>query len=216
MLELAVFDLDGTLVRTIGDLAGALNHALAENGLPTLTQERVEAIVGYSTAYMFAHAVPEGREDAVANVGKIYDEYYSRHCCDRSLPYEGMLQAINELRAAGVRLAVVTNKPHKDALTVIETLFPKDTFSLILGRMDRFATKPDPEPLRFALDFLGVSPENAAYVGDSEVDVRFAGNAGIRCVSVGWGYRSRQTLLDAGATVILDKAEQLPAALLRP
>ena len=161
MKKYCIFDLDGTLVYTIGDIAAALNHGLTACGYPAMTEAAVAAIVGYSTNYMFQHAVPEGAGDDWKRVGERYQAYYPKHCCDSSHPYEGVLKTLMRLKHAGVRLAVVSNKPHRDSLRVIETLFPRDLFSLVLGRMEKFPTKPSPEVLRFALDTLGASAEES-------------------------------------------------------
>ena len=211
---LCVFDLDGTLVNTLGDITGALNHALSGCGLPALAEHQVSAIVGHSTKYMFQHAVPQGREEAIPAVGQAYDAYYSSHCCDASRPYEGILKCLTALKAGGVKLAVVSNKPHGDVLKILHTLFPKDLFSMALGHSQRFPTKPSPESLLFALDFFNVPRERAVYVGDSEVDVDFAKNAGLECLSVCWGFRTRQALADAGAETILDEPQELAAQIL--
>ncbi len=212
--QLCVFDLDGTLVNTLGDLAAALNMALQSRGMPALPDHRVCAIVGHSTQYMFQHAVPEDRYDEWEDVGKAYDAVYAKHCCDTSRPYEGVLRMLGRLKKAGLKLAVVSNKPHRDTLTVVRTLFPRDSFHLVLGRMDRFATKPAPGPLNFVLEYFGVPPAGAVYVGDSEVDVAFAANAGVACLSTAWGFRTRQELLDAGAAKILDDPQEVADILL--
>lgn len=209
-----MFDLDGTIVHTIGDIAAALNHGLEECGFPTLREADVSAIVGYSTNYMFQHAVPPAHADEWQRVGRIYKAYYARHCCDHARPYDGVLKMLSRLRNSGVQLAVVSNKPHPDTVRVIETLFPRDLFSLVLGRMDKFATKPAPDVLRFVMEYLAVAPGDAIYVGDSEVDVQFAKNAGIPCLSVSWGYRTRQELIEAGAARILDDAEEIAEIVL--
>ncbi len=209
MKKLCVFDLDGTLVNTLSDLAASLNYALRAHGFPTLTEPEVSAIVGHSVKYMCAHAVPPEHIDDAPKVLETYMAHYREHCCDHALPYEGMLRAVMRIRRAGMRLAVVSNKPHADAVRVLETLYPKDCFSLILGHMQKFDIKPAPDSLNFVLDFFGVTPEEAVYVGDSDVDVIFAHNAGLPCVSVSWGFRTRKELLDAGATDIVDDPDAL-------
>ncbi len=214
MPSFVIFDLDGTLVNTLADLSGALNHALTENGFDALSEQEVSAIVGHSVRYMCQNAVPKEHADEWEKVLRSYSAYYRKHCCDRSRPYEGMPRTIKRLKDAGKRLAVVSNKPHADAVSVINALYPRDTFSMILGRMDRFAIKPAPDALRFAMEYFGAEPEDTVYVGDSEVDVEFARNAGIPCVSVSWGFRTREELLGAGASCILDDPGELPALLL--
>lgn len=215
MYKLCVFDLDGTLVDTLADLTASLNAALAKNGFPALAEYEVQRIIGYSTAYMCQNALPKDADkSAWEAVHRDYTAYYDAHCCDRSRIYEGMIRTVQSLKRAGATVAVVSNKPHKHAMRVIDTLFLRDTFSMVLGRMEKFATKPAPDALLFVLDYFGVAKKDAAYIGDSEVDVQFAKNAGIDCVSVGWGFRDLKTLKEAGAQCIVSDSDALLAALL--
>lgn len=215
MVRLAIFDLDGTLVYTIGDLAAALNHALEKNGFPALAERQVQALVGHSTAYMCRYALPEeAREANWQRVHADYSAYYHQHCCDHSYPYEGVLRTLVKLKNAGIKLAVVSNKPHRDTTRVVQTMFPRDTFSIVLGMMEKFRKKPDPEPLEFVLDYLDVEKQDAVYIGDSEVDIHFARNTGIDCISCTWGYRSRKELIEAGAVCMIDEFEELRSLLL--
>ena len=209
MVKLCVFDLDGTLVNTLHDLTNSLNYALEACGFPALSESRVAAIVGHSVNYMCEHAVPPESKDQAEKVLAIYREHYKEHSLDRSHPYDGMIEAVEAIKAAGVTVAIASNKPHADTVKVIETLYPKDLYSIVLGRMDKFAIKPAPDVLRFIMDFFGVTPEESVYVGDSDVDVEFARNTGLDCVSCTWGYRSRKQLLEAGATCLIDDFEEL-------
>ncbi|MEN6635109.1 MAG: HAD-IIIA family hydrolase, partial [Clostridiaceae bacterium] len=184
MVKLCVFDLDGTLVNTLHDLTNSLNYALAACGFPALSESRVAAIVGHSVNSMCEHAVPPEAKDQAGKVLELYTAHYKEHNLDRSHPYDGMIEAVEAIKAAGVTVAIASNKPHADTVKVIETLYPKDLFSMVLGRMDKFAIKPAPDALRFIMNFFGVTPEESVYVGDSDVDVLFAHNAGMRCVSV--------------------------------
>ncbi len=215
MVKLCVFDLDGTLVNTLHDLTNSLNFALSECGFPTLTEARVAAIVGHSVNFMCEHAVPPEHKDQADKVLNLYMEHYKEHSLDRSHAYDGMIEAVEEIKAAGVIVAIASNKPHVDTVKVVETLYPKDIFSLVLGRMDKFAIKPAPDVLRFIMDYFGVAPEESVYVGDSDVDVQFAHNAGMRCVSVNWGFRSEAEILAAGATCITGDPKQVPQLVLR-
>lgn len=212
--KLIAFDLDGTLVYTLDDIGEAVNRALAHYGVRTLSNAELSPMIGYSTDYFFAHAVPEGREDLLNPVGAAYMEYYTKHCMDRSRPYDGILDALEALRGAGILLAAVSNKTHRESLKIIEQMFPRNCFNLVLGRMERFPKKPAPDMLRFVTDWLGVSPEETVYVGDSEVDIDFANAAGVACLSVAWGYRTRDQLVEAGATQIVDSVPGMVDALL--
>lgn len=210
MVKLCVFDLDGTLVNTLHDLTDSLNYALNECGFPALSEERVAAIVGHSVHYMCENAVPPEHKDQAEKVLDLYMARYKEHSLDRSEPYHGMIDAVSAIRRAGIQVAVVSNKPHADTVRVMSELYPRDLFSLILGRTDKFAVKPAPDALRFVMDFFGVKPEECVYVGDSDVDVQFAHNAGMRCVSVNWGFRSVEEILAAGATCITGDPAKVP------
>lgn len=214
MIKLCVFDLDGTLVNTLHDLTDSVNYALNECGFPPLTEARVAAIVGHSVEFMCDHAVPQGHEDQAKKVLNLFMARYREHSLDRSHPYDGMIDAVKRIKAAGVTVAVASNKPHADTVKVVETLFPKDLFSLVLGRTDKFAIKPAPDALLFIMRFFGVTPEEAVCVGDSDVDVKFAHNAGMRCVSVDWGFRSAEEILAAGATCITSDPTKVPELVL--
>jgi len=207
--DLCVFDLDGTLVDTIADISAAVNAALAQLGYPEKSESEIATIVGHSAVYMCQHALPPEHMDKWQILLQEYTRYYRQNCCNLSRPYEGILPVLNALRLAGVKMSVVSNKPHAQAVKVLTTLFPKDCFSLILGQMDKFRVKPDPMSLCFVLDYLGIPSERAVYVGDSDVDVVFANNAGVDCIAVSWGLRSRQVLESAGAPCIIDDAGEL-------
>ena len=214
MVKLCVFDLDGTLVNTLHDLTDSLNYALEQCGFPKLTESRVAAIVGHSVNYMCEHAVPPEHKDQAEKVLELYRAHYKEHNLDLSHPYDGMIDAVQAIKAAGVTVAIASNKPHADTVKVVQTLYPKDTFSLVLGRMDKFAIKPAPDVLRFIMEYFGVTPEECVYVGDSDVDVQFAHNAGMRCVSVNWGFRSVEEIRAAGATCITGDADKVPELVL--
>ena len=214
MVKLCVFDLDGTLVNTLHDLTNSLNFALESCDLPALSEPQVAAIVGHSVNYMCEHAVGPDHKDQAEKVLKLYMEHYKEHSLDRSHAYDGMIDAVEAIKSAGVTLAIASNKPHADTVKVVETIYPKNTFSLVLGRMDKFAIKPAPDALRFIMDFFKVTPEESVYVGDSDVDVQFAHNAGMRCVSVNWGFRTVEEILAAGATCITGDPKRVPELVL--
>ena len=214
MVKLCVFDLDGTLVNTLHDLTDSLNYALEQCGFPKLTESRVAAIVGHSVNYMCEHAVPPEQKAEAPKVLALYMEHYKEHSLDRSHAYDGMIEAVEKIKQAGVTVAIASNKPHMDTVKVVETLYPKDLFSIVLGRMDKFAIKPAPDVLHFIMTYCGVTPEESVYVGDSDVDVQFAHNAGMRCVSVNWGFRSVEEILAAGATCITGDPARVPELVL--
>lgn len=212
--DLCLFDLDGTLVNTLDDLTDAVNAALMHYGYPSTGRAEVSAAVGHSVAYMCRELLPSEDADRQRDVAREFYACYGAHLCDKSRPYEGVLRALQTLRAAGLRLAVVSNKPHAHTVKLLAALFPSDMFSIVLGRMEKFKLKPDPDSLLFVLDYLHVPPERAVYVGDSDVDVDFARHAGVDCVSVSWGLRGRRVLETAGAACIIDDAGELAEKVL--
>ncbi len=214
MVKLCVFDLDGTLVNTLHDLTDSLNYALDESGFPALSEPRVAAIVGHSVEYMIHHALPEGMGDSYQTVYDAFMERYRDHNLDRSHPYDGMIEVVERIKAAGVTVAIASNKPHADTVKVAKMLYPKGLFSLVLGRTEKFAIKPAPDALLFIMDFFGAAPEETVYVGDSDVDVIFARNAGIRCVSVDWGFRTKEEILAAGAACVTSDPAKVPELVL--
>lgn len=215
MVKLCVFDLDGTTVDTLQDLCISVNYALKANGLPTRTAEELCALVGHSTLYMCANAIaPEDRIQYTQKVLDAYDRHYARHFCDHSRPYKGMKELMDRLHENGIRTALVSNKPHRFTARMIGELYPSDSFTTVLGMLPKFKKKPDPEPLLFVLNELNVKPGEALYIGDSEVDVAFAQNTGMPCISVTWGLRTKEKLLEAGASVLVDTPEELYSAIM--
>ena len=210
MKKLVVFDLDGTLVNTLSDIVTSLNVALEQVGAPTLSTPEIQAIIGHSVAYMCQKAIPASMADRWEEVLAGFNAHYGRHCADTSLPYPGILPMLEALKKQGYTLAVVSNKPHRETVKVISLLFPRDLFSLVLGRMNRFTIKPDPAPLDFAISTLGFTRRDTLYVGDSEVDVDFAKNTGVPEIAVDWGYRSHDALLQAGACHIVSQPDAIP------
>lgn len=214
MLKLCAFDLDGTLVNTIGDMAAALNGALHALALPELSEAEVQARVGNGMRKLCERALPAGREDLLEELQKRYNERYVRDCCERSRVYAGIPALLASLRAQGAACAVVTNKPQPQTDRVITHFFPADSFCAVLGQSDRYPRKPAPDMLRAVMAQCGARPQEVVYVGDSDVDVRLAQNAGVPCVGAAWGFRGRDFLAAAGAQRIADAPGDLLPLLL--
>lgn len=207
--RLCAFDLDGTVADTLADLTSALNFALQSLGYPERQPWEVSKLVGHGLVRTCKDALPEDRKDDWEKLHDAFNSYYGVHCCDATRPYAGLIPVLTQLKSRGVRLAVVTNKPHAFALRVISGLFPRDLFSCVIGKMEKFEIKPAPDSLNFVIDFLKTSKEDVLYVGDSDVDIQLAANAGVDCVSVSWGLRTRKELLAAGASHIIDEPAEL-------
>ena len=212
MYKAVIFDLDGTLLDTLTDLANAVNFSLREGGLPERTADEVRSFVGNGVELLMRRAVPDGTtEDVWAERLECFSLYYTEHMLDNTVPYPGALLCLEHLKSAGVRCAVVSNKLH----AAVSELCRRE-----LGLEDAFGVeneserKPSPRNVLKALEALGVEKEDAVYVGDSDVDLQTAKNSGLRCISASWGFRSREELKTAGAETIVDSFEELEKQLL--
>lgn len=193
-----IFDLDGTLCDTLRDIHNSVNEMLREKGYPVRSFDHTKSGINRGSRYLIAHALPDGSKDseidaALAN----YMEIYREHLCDYTVPYGGITALLSDLRSAGLSLAILSNKPDELVSRLASRLFP-GIFELTAGQ-GAYPVKPSPEaPLAIARE-LGTTPERVLFVGDSDVDIETANNAGMTAVGVTWGYRDRDTLVSAGA-----------------
>ena len=195
-----LFDLDGTLLDTLGDLTDATNYALRVHGYPERSISEIRRFVGNGAANQIRLSVPEGvdHEPVLAT----YKPYYDAHCQIKTAPYPGILQALEELK--DYPMAVVSNKPHS-AVTVLAKQYFGDIYAR--GEQADCPRKPAPDMVRRTMEELGI--EKCVYVGDSEVDVRTARNAGVPCLAVLWGFRDKQVLEAEGAEFFCDDPKNL-------
>ena len=211
MYKLIIFDLDGTILNTLEDLADSTNYALVMNGFSERTMEEVRTFVGNGIGKLIERAVPAGTDAEVVNkVLADFTEYYGKHCADKTRPYDGILELINILRERGYQTAVVSNKADFAVQELCEQYFP-GLFDFVVGERKEIRRKPAPDSVLEVLERLHVEKEDALYIGDSEVDVQTAENAGIRQISVEWGFRARDVLLSCGAEHIVMKPEEILA-----
>lgn len=212
--DTVIFDLDGTLLDTLDDLTDGVNHALDEYGFPRATREQIRARLGYGSARLIASSVPGGRDCPVyQQVFDCYFEYYRAHSADKTRPYPGILEMLAELKRLGVRCAIVSNKPHLATLDLAKEYFDGLVDSAVGDQPGVVERKPAPDTVWASMRELGGTKERSVYVGDSEVDIETAKNAGIDCISVAWGFRSREQLVSYGAGCIVGDAAELFAAL---
>ena len=205
MISLCIFDLDGTLINSLYDLADAMNHALSKNGLPVIERDRYKLLVGNGISVLADRAMgaAEGSESELKDrVLKDFNEYYSRHNKDMTRPYEGIEELLAELEGCGVRYAVLSNKPDHFTKELIHTLFPERSFACIWGKKEGYPTKPDPASVLAVIDRTGVRKDECIYIGDSNVDILTAKNAGLKSIGVSWGFRSVEELTSAGCGFI--------------
>ncbi len=208
-----VWDLDGTLLNTIDDLRDAVNYALTAHGYPTRTTEEMKQFVGRGIRYMVSCAVPDGESNPeFEEVFKTFVPYYEAHCQDKTAPYEGIAETLAALRAAGCRMAIVTNKIQSAADELCAEMFPD--IDLVIGDSPAVKRKPAPDGVYLALEKLGVSVADAAYIGDSDIDYATATNAALPCLSVLWGFRTRAQLEASGADTFFETPAELAAYVL--
>lgn len=204
--DAVIFDLDGTLLDTLDDLADSVNYALGELGCPLRTREEVCSFVGNGVAKLMERAVPAGTDPAsAARALAVFKSHYALHSKDKTAPYPGVPDLLSALRAQGVKLAVVSNKFDAAVKALSRDYFP-GFMDLAAGENEAAGVpkKPHPAMVLQTMAALEVPPSRAVYVGDSDVDLETAKNAGLPCLSVTWGFRSREFLLAHGATVFAD------------
>ena len=202
-----LFDMDGTLLDTLADLTAAVNHTLARYGYPRRTIEQVRKGLGNGAVKLMAAMLPQGEETpGFADIMRDYRAWYQAHACVETCPYPGVPEMLKRLRQRGCKVAIVSNKPHGAACELAERFFPGvPTF----GERPETPRKPAPDMVFHALAALGTGKESTVYVGDSEVDVQTARNAGLPVIGVAWGFRGREALAAAGAETIVDTAAEL-------
>lgn len=207
--DTVIFDLDGTLLNTLDDLSDSVNHCLEQFGFPKITLSQTRQYVGNGIRKLMARAVPNGEDNLQFEaVFSMFREYYPEHSQIKTKPYDGIPQLLDNLKLSGVKLAVVSNKNHEAVCRLCKSYFG-DTFSVTVGKQAGVKRKPAPDSVLQALSALGSEKSKAVYIGDSEVDVATAKAAEMDLIAVSWGFRDRETLLHAGAKVIVDKPEHI-------
>lgn len=201
--------MDGTILNTIEDIAGAVNYILKKYNMPERTVDEVKFFVGNGLYRTLELSVSEGTEKKF--VDGIYEEfvaYYKEHSNINTKPYAGIVETITKLKEHGYKLAVVSNK-RQEAVCELCELYYKGLFDIALGDQEGLKRKPAPDMVYKALEELGAGNNEAVYVGDSDVDIKTAANSGLKGIFVSWGFRSREFLKEHGATVIIDRPENI-------
>lgn len=212
--QLAIFDLDGTVLDTLQDLADSLNYALKSQNMPPRTIDEVCRFVGNGMGLLIQRGVPAGTDPkAEARVLECFHAHYKEHCFDATRPYTGIPELLSTLRRKAVLTAVVSNKADYGVQELCARYFP-GLFDLAVGERTGVRKKPCPDSVLEVLNALSVDRQNAVYIGDSDVDIDTAKNAGMDCISVDWGFRSREFLLAHGASRIVSAPEELERLLI--
>ena len=204
-----IFDMDGTVLNTIEDLTVSMNHALAEFNMPERTVEEFRSFFGSGARVAMERAVPAGTpSETIDRMMPLFKEHYDVHCLDRTRPYDGIPELMRQLQNRGCKMAIVSNKIDSAVKELNERFF-SGLINVAIGERPGIKRKPAPDTVFEALKELGSSKSDAVYVGDSEVDFETAENAGIPCISVLWGFRSREFLTGIGAEMFAEKPEDI-------
>lgn len=209
MIDTIVFDLDGTLTNTLQDLANSVNYALRQMGWPERTLDEIRCFVGNGVHKLIERAVPECVSgDLLEQCFKCFRAHYLVHCQDTTCLYPGVAEMLQNVHEAGFRTAIVSNKLQAGVDELYAAYFT-GVVDVAIGQRKGVPLKPAPDMVSLALEALGAAPENAVYVGDSEVDVQTARNSGLPCISVLWGFRDKRQLVEAGATHFIQSPSEL-------
>lgn len=205
----AIFDLDGTLMDSLQDLWISVNHALGQMGFPTRSIDEVRQFVGNGVGKLVQRAVPEGTSDALTEQClQFFKQHYVEHCREHTAPYEGIIPLLQTLHQQGTRTAIVSNKLQSGVDELVDEHF-RGLIDTAIGEREGVRRKPAPDMVDLAVRQLGMEKADCLYMGDSDVDVQTAMNAGLDCVAVLWGFRSRDVLLQAGATQFVHHPAEL-------
>lgn len=212
MEKVCIFDLDGTLTDTLDSLHFSVNETLKEMQLPQISREECRSFVGNGARVLMEkslQAVKACTEERLDEAMQIYGRIFDVNCTYHVVPYDGITEMLAALKQQGVRLAVLSNKPHRQAVHVVEEIFGKETFAWIQGQQEGLPRKPDPTVALQIANRLGATPEETAYIGDSEVDIATGRAAHMKTIGVTWGFRTCKVLRDAGAELTAGSPEEI-------
>ena len=208
-----IFDLDGTLLSTLNDLASSTNYALRWAGMPERTIEEVRMFVGNGVKLLMERAIPEGvNNPKFEETYAKFREHYMEHNLDTTRPYDGVPELLHELKRRGKHLAIVSNKFYAATQDLAKHFFP-DTIEVAIGERENIRKKQAPDTVLEALRQLNVSKEDAVYIGDSDVDIMTAKNCGLPCISVLWGFRDKDFLIEHGGSLFVEKPIEILSRL---
>jgi phosphoglycolate phosphatase len=207
--KLAIFDMDGTILNTLDDLADCMNYSLRTHGMADRTTSEVRSFVGNGIRKLIERAVPEGTDEKeIDNVFATFSNYYKDHCAIKTRPYDGIIEVIQQLRNRGVLTAVVSNKADYAVKSLCEEYF-NGLFDISIGDKEGQRRKPYPDSVNAVLDRFGLDKSKAVYIGDSEVDLQTAANASMDVIMVGWGFRDEDYIKKQGAKFVIYKFDEI-------
>ena len=207
MYKACIFDLDGTLTDTLESLTYSVNATLKELGFPSITSEQCKSFVGSGARRLIEKAL-QASGDAelqyIEEAMQVYGRIFKVYCTYNVVPYEGIIELLQQLKERGMILSVLSNKPHRQTQDVVATYFEPDVFTYVQGQQDGVPRKPDPTAALLLAEQMGVLPEECVYIGDSDVDMQTGNAAGMESVGVTWGFRSKEVLEQHGAKHTID------------
>jgi len=208
-----IWDMDGTLLDTLDDLTDSVNAALTEFHLPVRTRDEIRRFVGNGVRRLVERSVPDGRQQAqFEEIFSFFKNHYAINCRNKTKPYDGLEKVLPEFKAQGFKMAIVSNKIDF-AVKELAELYFGNTINVAIGDTEGKRNKPYPDMVFEAMHLLGAQTETTVYIGDTEVDMETAENAGLSCISVSWGFRDRQELKAIGAKLIVDTPKELAGVL---
>lgn len=211
-MDTIVFDLDGTLLNTLDDLMDSVNFALARYGYAPRSYDEVRRFVGNGVRKLVERALPEGHKDRADEALQVFSAHYDKNKNNKTAPYDGIVDMLHAVKAAGFKTAIVSNKYERAVIELSQTVFG-GYIDVSVGERAGVAPKPAPDGVFTALEALHTDPRDAVYVGDSDVDVATARNAGLKMIGVTWGFRDRALLESLGADRIVERPADILAAV---
>ena len=209
MYNTYIFDLDGTLLSSLADLAASCNYALRTNGMPERTLDEVRRFVGNGVKKLMERATPNGLQNPLFDKTLAdFRQHYMKHNLDTTCPYEGVMPMLEELQRRGKKVAVVSNKFYAATQELCHHFFG-DLVTVAIGERENIRKKPAPDTVIEALRQLNATAEESVYIGDSDVDIDTARNAGMPCISVLWGFRDKEFLIEHGATTLVATPQEI-------
>lgn len=201
-MKLAVFDLDGTLINSMADIADATNHAMRTLGFPTYPLEAFNMMIGDGLKNLIERALPNDKQEYYEQALSLYKDYYNKHYTVKTYVYDGIRELLDTLSENGVTLAVASNKTHEFTESIVKYYFGDNLFSVVYGKSDGRPVKPDPAILFAVMDKLGAKPQETFMIGDTSMDINTGKNAETKTIGCLWGFRTLQELSDAKADFI--------------
>ena len=210
MFKAAIFDLDGTLLNALGDIEDSCNHALVKNNLPVVETEKYKSLLGRGRKNLIENLIPDGNknEEIINKILLDFNIYYENHMMNKTTPYEGIIELLDELNKNNIITAIVSNKSHEFTKKIVNHYF-NDKIKIVFGQRKGYDIKPNPDTLLEVIELLNLDKDECIFIGDTEIDILTAKNANIKSIGVLWGYRSLKELENVNADYIVSTTDGL-------